>query len=182
MQKHPEFDDWLKCGSCGYCHDFKGSNELNSTKKANMSISMQEILMGRAQFQDLPKDYQDNLMDLLEKINKVRDAYGKPMIVNSGYRTPAINEATANSGKNSWHMKCAAVDISDIDGSLWKWTINNLDLMKELGLWMEDKRWTPTWTHYQIYAPNSGHRIFIPNSNPASAPQTWDGQYDHQFD
>lgn len=147
-----------------------------------MSISMQEILMGRATYQSLPKELQGNLMTLLERINKVRDAYGKAMVVNSGYRTAAINDSTANSGKNSWHLKCAAVDIADPDGKLWAWNLANLKLLKDIGLWMEDKRWTPTWCHYQLFPPGSKHRIFAPSNSPAPAPDLWDGKYKPEYD
>lgn len=147
-----------------------------------MSISLQELLMGRADYNSLAADIQGNLMTLLERINKVRDAYAVPMIVNSGLRTPEINAATPNAAPNSWHMKGAAVDIKDTDGALWAWCLDNLALLKELGLWLEDKKWTPTWTHFQIYPPKSGHRIFVPSSAPPSAPDAWSGDYDHQFD
>lgn len=120
-------------------------------------------------------------MDLLERINKIRDQYNVPMIVNSGYRTPAINDATANSGQNSWHLKCAAVDIADADCKLWNWVVQNLQLCKDLGLWMEHKCWTPTWTHFQIYPPGSDHRIFVPSSKAAPAPHIWNGIYDSKY-
>lgn len=147
-----------------------------------MGITKEEILMGRAVESELPEDLQQNLQILWEKISEVRLAYGKSMIVASGYRTPAINEATANSGKNSWHMKCAAVDIRDTTGDLWSWVMDNLQLMKDLGLYMEDRRHTSTWVHFQIYPPKSGHRIFLPSSKPAPSPNLWDGKYDKNFD
>lgn len=145
-------------------------------------ISLAEILMGRVEFNNLPADLQANCTTLLDRINQVRTAYGKPMTVNSGYRTPEINEATANAAAHSWHLKCAAVDIGDADGALWAWVLDNLELMQSIGLWCEDKRWCPTWTHFQIFPSKSGHRIFVPSSAPAKAPDVWDGTYDHSFD
>lgn len=150
-----------------------------------MSISLAEILMGRVQFSELPKEHQDNLMDLFERINKVRNAYGKPMKVNDGYRRP--QDAPKNGAAASNHFKGAAIDIDDDDTLyMWNWVKNNLQLMKDIGLWMEDPRWTHgkvgTWMHFQLYPPKSGKRIYIPSTAPASAPDIWDGKYDSKYD
>jgi uncharacterized protein YcbK (DUF882 family) len=96
-------------------------------------ISKDEILMGRDQ--EYPEDYtqeiSDNIDDLLGIINEIRDAYGKTMVVTSGWRPPAVNDGTANAAKKSNHMKGLAVDIKDVDGKLWQWVLLNLDLIKE---------------------------------------------------
>lgn len=105
-------------------------------------ISLKEILMGRAEFQSLPKDVQSNLMILLERINKIRSAYGKPMKVNDGIRIKGLNDYGA---KSSNHYLGAAIDIDDdAQGTLWKWCYANRKLLKEVGLWCEH----PSWTHY----------------------------------
>lgn len=148
-------------------------------------ISLQEILKGRAELKDLPKDTQDNLMTLLERINKLRTAYGKPMKVNDGFRNP--KDTPKNGSTTSWHLRGAAIDIDDDDaGTLWNWVKDNLQLLKNIGLWIEDPRWTHgkvgTWMHFQIYPPKSKKRIFVPSSAPASAPDIWDGKYDKSLD
>lgn len=140
-----------------------------------------EVLMGRAKRSELPKELQTNLDHLLTAINCIRLAYGKPMKVTSGYRPAAANQA-AGGAQSSAHLSCLAVDISDKDGKLWAWCLNNLKLMKQTGLYLEDRRWTPSWVHFQLRAPKSGKRIFVPNSFPPAAPQLWDGSYDSQWD
>lgn len=146
-------------------------------------ISKDEILMGRDK--QYPDDYtqeiSDNIENLLKIINQIRTAYNRPMIVASGWRPPSINEDTANAAKNSNHLKGLAVDIKDIDGSLWKWVLMNLGLMKRLGVYLEDKRWTPTWVHFQIVPPKSKKRIYVPSSLPAKAEDIWNGKYDSQY-
>lgn len=146
-------------------------------------ISKDEILMGRDK--QYPKDYtqeiSDNIDNLLKIINQIRTAYNKPMIVASGWRPPSINEDTANAAKSSNHLKGLAVDIKDTDGKLWAWVLINLDLMKRLGVYMEDKRWTPTWVHFQIVPPKSKKRIYVPSTAPAKADDIWDGQYDSKY-
>ncbi len=53
------------------------------------------------------------LMDktLLEMLDEVRDKFDKPIHINSGFRTPAHNEAVGGT-ENSSHLKGLAVDIN----------------------------------------------------------------------
>jgi hypothetical protein len=146
-----------------------------------VSITKEELLKGRdIQFQS---EYTDvisaNLDALLIPLNKIRDAYGSPMIVNSGWRPASINASTPGAAKNSAHCIGLAADISDPNGLLWKWVLENLQLMKDLNIYLEDKRWTSSWVHFGLVRPASGHRIFIPSANRPLAPGAWDGIYDH---
>lgn len=147
-------------------------------------ISKDELLKGRDK--QYPSDYtsevSSNLDKLLIPLNKIREAYGKPMSVSSGWRPPAINGATPGAAKASKHMIGLACDIVDSDGSVMKWVLQNLQLMKDLGIYLEDFRWTPNWVHFQLGAPGSGKRIFVPSSAPAQSPSKWDGHYDSKFD
>lgn len=53
-----------------------------------------------------------NLTILVEKIlDPLREMYGKPIIVNSGYRSPEVN-AAVNGSKTSQHVLGEAVDIT----------------------------------------------------------------------
>lgn len=47
---------------------------------------------------------------LLEKLNEIREAYGKPVVINSGYRSPEHNAAVGGV-KNSMHVQGKAADI-----------------------------------------------------------------------
>lgn len=52
-----------------------------------------------------------NLIQLVDKIlDPLRDMYGKPIYVNSGYRSEALNKAVGGS-KTSGHLLGTAVDI-----------------------------------------------------------------------
>lgn len=54
----------------------------------------------------------DNLKKLVEYIlDPLRERYGKPIHVNSGYRCPALNKAVGGS-KTSHHVKGLAADIT----------------------------------------------------------------------
>jgi uncharacterized protein YcbK (DUF882 family) len=106
------------------------------------------------------------LLVLLEKLNKIRAIYGKPMIVNSGLRSQEQQGELITSGKSSAvkskHLTGQAADIRDVDGSLKSWVLMMMPLMEEVGLWIEDFKATPTWVHFQSVPPKSGKRIFIP--------------------
>jgi uncharacterized protein YcbK (DUF882 family) len=131
---------------------------------------MNELLSNQAKLGELPNDVQNNLNDLLVKINKVRLAYGKPMIVTSGLRTTKHHlEIYARKGiyppkvpMKSNHLSGRAVDFSDADGKLKAWVKDNIKLMEEIGLWLEDFSATKTWCHFQINPPRSGNRFFLP--------------------
>jgi len=112
-------------------------------------ISRKEILMGRDKDHPLTKELEDNLTKLLEAVNKLRKAYGKPMFVSSGYRPAAFNKA-AGGAKRSSHMSCQAVDFKDADREISKWCLANMDKLKEWRLYLEDPAYTPTWCHLQI--------------------------------
>jgi hypothetical protein len=148
-------------------------------------ISLKEILMGRVEFKDLPPEHQSNIMILLERINKIRSAYGKPMKVNDGYRRP--QDKPKNGATQSTHFRGAGIDIDDDDaGTLWKWVFANRKLLKEVGLWCEHPSWTHcdgmSWLHFQIVPPGSGKRFYVPSTRPNPNPSFWDGKYEAELD
>ena len=133
-------------------------------------ITMQELLSGQATFESLDKETQNNLTILLEKVNKIREAYGKPMIVTSGLRTKQHHlEIYAKKGifppnvpMKSNHLFGRAVDFADSDGQLKKWILANMKLVTELDVYFEAFNNTKTWLHVQINPPASKKRFFKP--------------------
>lgn len=123
---------------------------------------------------DLPKEHLDNLINLHDKINKLRDAYGKPLRVTSGYRSKEKHLSIYKSKgitdqkkipMQSRHLLGLAVDIAPICepvSDLQKFIKSNIALMQEIGLWFEDFSKTPTWVHAQIVPPKSGKIFFLP--------------------
>ena len=153
-----KLEGWIKCPSCGYMK-----------KEAKSMISMDEILMGRANFQDLSPELQANGNALLTAVNAFRTEYGIPMIVTSGYRLDADNVA-AGGAKNSAHMTLQACDFRDSDGALFEFIKKDPTILDRCGLWMEDPRWTSNWVHLQVRPASV--RVFLPYSDgrPATAP------------
>ncbi len=147
-------------------------------------ISLKEVLMGRQTFDELTAEQKKNVVILLERINKVRTKYGKPMKVNDGVRRP--QDTPKNGAKASTHLIAAAIDIDDDDaGTFWKWVYENRAFIAEVGLWVEHPCWTHcdgmSWMHFQIVPPASGNRFFVPSSRPNPAPHFWDGKYEAEL-
>lgn len=142
-------------------------------------VKMSEILKG-AKFEEQDPEIQASLVTLLERVNKIRDAWGKPMTVTSGLRTMAdhlriyrdlatkkkkpfengvFDEAKVP--KASKHLYGKAVDIYDPGLVLTKWLKeNDSQRLIDAELWCEEGN--SNWVHFQIEPPRSGRRWFLP--------------------
>ena len=87
----------------------------------------------------------DNLLRVIyEILQPIRIAYGKPVIITSGYRCPQVNKLV-NGAKNSNHTLGKAVDFKVKDETLqdvWQFCHDNLQF-SELIL-------EPSWVHIAI--------------------------------
>lgn len=121
-------------------------------------ISMQEL--NPHNYPTTP-EIDTNLNKLYEVMNKVRDAYGKPMIVNSGLRSMEDQMRINPSAPKSKHLIGAACDIADSSGELYDWCKANEQTLKDCGVAaLEERR--GGWQHFQILPVVSGHFWFIP--------------------
>lgn len=118
-------------------------------------ITASEILKGK----QCPANLQANLDELLRRVNILRGIYGKPMIVNSGYRTREENTRIGGA-TNSAHLYCQAVDFRDYSRDLSNWCLANQSVLEECQLWAELPSSTPTWLHLQ--SRPAKHRVFEP--------------------
>lgn len=64
----------------------------------------------------VPMDHYDRIQELAENLQVLRDHIGKPIHINSAYRTPEYN-AKIGGVKNSQHVQCRAADITVRDMS-----------------------------------------------------------------
>lgn len=124
-----------------------------------MSITMAEL---NPHSYPTTQEQSENLNTLLQILNTIRAAYGKPMIITSGLRSEADQARINPSAPKSKHLLGQAADVSDKDGSFWAWCMDNMHLMEQLDVHFESKDSTPTWTHIQTVPPKSGKRIFLP--------------------
>lgn len=125
---------------------------------------------------DLTPAIRKNVAELLGRVNLLLAwAYGdgvRPALdrttgnhVASGWRPPAINDATSNAAAKSRHLTGEAIDLRDSGTrDLARWCLKNEEALQEIGLWMEDPQWTPTWVHLQIVPPGSRRRVYCPST------------------
>ena len=60
---------------------------------------------------DIPLDVFNNILELAEQMQKIRDLCGKSIIVNSGYRSPDYNKSIGGA-KKSQHLLGKACDFN----------------------------------------------------------------------
>jgi hypothetical protein len=143
-------------------------------------VTKEKMLMGRYLWEDVPAEIKANILTTVDKVNKFLSGYHGVVKVNDGLRRP--QDKPKNGSATSWHYKGAAIDIDDdAKGILWGWMKPRISMLADLGLYIEDPRWTHgngSWMHFQIFPPKSKKRVFVPSSKPAPAPKIWDGKYD----
>lgn len=128
-----------------------------------------EVKYGR----ELTYDIIANANVLLDRVNALLGVFSDETGIEieqvaSGWRPKGINDATANAAASSRHLTGEAIDLRDTaDRALARWCLSHLQALEELGLWMEDPQWTPTWVHLQIRPPRSERRVYIPSTKPA---------------
>lgn len=96
-----------------------------------------------------------NLERLVEKVlDPLREKYGKPITVNSGYRCPELNKAVGGS-KTSDHMNGFSVDITASskkeNAILFQIIKDNFDF--DQLIWEKGNSEYPDWVHVS-YNPN----------------------------
>ena len=106
-----------------------------------------------------------NLENLIKVLDIIREAWGKPITVNSGFRCLELNSHPEIKGsKTSWHLKGMAADIKCSDNmALWnvitdlqkKSKIHFTELINE----KPDSSGKPTWIHIAVNPSNLKNQI-----------------------
>lgn len=138
-------------------------------------ISFKDMISGKS-LVDIPIAHQQNLDDLIRKMNVILDAaeqagVGRFSTVTSGYRylqdhlriykSKGISDDKVP--MKSKHLSGQAVDIYDPDLRLTMWLKTDpkaIVLAQEQGLYFEDGN--TNWVHAQTVPPKSGRRWFMP--------------------
>jgi len=94
-----------------------------------------------------------NLEVLIEQLDKIREKYGKPIYINSGYRCPKLNKAVKGVDTSQHQLGCAC-DITtknlEEDKKLYKLIVENFDY--DQCIWEEVGK--SKWIHYSYVRPN----------------------------
>ncbi len=107
------------------------------------------------------KEHLVNLQILAKKIfQPIRDYYGCPIYISSGYRSEALNKAIGGS-KSSQHCKGQAIDIDrdayslPSNGEIFEYIKNNLEF--DQLIWEFGSNTNPDWVHVS-YNTNGSQR------------------------
>ena len=108
------------------------------------------------------KKVYDNLVALVENIlDPLREVYGKPIIVSSGYRCPKLNTAIGGS-KMSQHMVGQAADIHTVSDTVED-NKKLYDLVKSLKLPFDQliNEYNYNWVHVSYGPRNRRQEVTI---------------------
>lgn len=96
----------------------------------------------------VPEEYYDNVQELMDNLDVLREHLGYPITINSGYRTAEYNKSVGGA-KKSQHLTASAADIRlNVTPSVVQKAIKKLMKdgdMKKGGLGIYS-----TFTHYDI--------------------------------
>lgn len=129
---------------------------LKKEQKSQEQITT-NFKLGELEFYDsITDDIKHNAVKLLQNLQIIRDHFGKPITIISGYRAPARNAAVGGKSK-SLHLCAGACDIQikgvsplDVYNTICK-------LIKEGKLWNGGVGVYPTFVHYDIRSAETGH-------------------------
>lgn len=104
-------------------------------------------------------EHLENMKALAENVfQKIRDHFGIPIHISSGYRSKELNKAIGGS-QTSQHSKGQAMDI-DMDNTsiknaeLFHWVKNNIEF--DQLIWEFGTKANPDWVHVSFVAPGKG--------------------------
>lgn len=102
---------------------------------------------------------------MMAALDRIRTAWGYPLVVTSGARCEAYTRKLREDGipaaLKSAHIEGLAVDIAPLNKeSLFKFQTWLIPSLEGLGVWIEDFKYTPSWCHVQIRPAKN--RVFVP--------------------
>mgnify|MGYP003418948717 FL=1 len=100
------------------------------------------------------------LVDCL--LDPLREAWGSPIIINSGYRCPLLNKAVGGS-KTSSHMSGWSVDMRPKNGKMEEFKRFVIDFIKTR-FWDQcilEKSGNVEWVHLSLYNNSGKQRMMI---------------------
>lgn len=101
----------------------------------------------------------ENLRKLcVEVLQPIRDKYGKPIYINSGYRNPQLNRLVGGS-QSSQHCKGQAADIdTNNNKELWNLIVDMIKNKEIVVSQLIDEK-NLAWIHVALYTGNKKNHI-----------------------
>lgn len=101
------------------------------------------------------KDITDNLKKLINFLNPLREAWGSPINVTSGYRCPELNKLLKGSSTSS-HLYGFAIDLIPSNGKIneFKEFVKNYLKDKDFDQYIDEYSGKSSWVHIGLYHPN----------------------------
>lgn len=120
-------------------------DDLHDGKYFTVNELLKSATAKKLKIENLPPwQYVDNLQYLIERLDEIREGFGQPIIVTSGYRCPALNKAVGGVS-NSAHKSGLAADLK-YSKDLWEYLV---EFGKFDQLILETSGST-IWIHYGI--------------------------------
>lgn len=120
--------------------------ELNDTEYFKKKEIINSIVAEENNLDNNPTDDEiiNNLNHTLQRLNEIREGYGKPITISSGYRCPELNKLVGGV-ENSKHLTGLAVDLV-WDSDLVEYIIGNCKFDKLI----REKSGNTKWIHIQF--------------------------------
>ena len=100
----------------------------------------------------------DNINYTMERLDEIREKYGKPIIITSGYRCQELNKKVGGKS-NSFHLKGLAADLK-YSVELWTFLTQHAKFDK---LILETSK-SAKWIHCQFSKENERNQILSLNA------------------
>jgi hypothetical protein len=115
-------------------------------------FTLEEMTVTSTGLANIPGQVERNNLAYLVKniLDPVRELLGKPIHVNSGYRSPAVNAATPNSATKSQHMTGEAADLDNGDGNALLFKLIRDHFEFDQLIWEHGTDQNPAWVHVSI--------------------------------
>lgn len=120
--------------------------ELKDTKYFKVSEILRSSTAKKLEIDNIPTDEEiiENINYTLERLNTIRENYGKPIIITSGYRCDMLNSLVGGV-KDSYHKKGLAADLKwDVD--LAKHITDN----EQFDSFIRESNGNTKWLHIQF--------------------------------
>lgn len=138
---------------------------MKLSKNLDLSEVMRSESAKRLGIKNMPtEEHLNNLKITAEKVfQPIRDHFGKPIRVSSGYRSKALNEAIGGS-KTSQHCFGQALDI-DMDGTgiwnseIFKYIKENLNFDQLIWEYGDDTN--PAWVHVSYVSEEKNRNMIL---------------------